>query len=276
MLIAASHDRDPPLDPYASGSAAQSLRKASHAPTATVAAVAEDAYQIANDETASVRAAPKAASADGAVSTTAADSTGEGEAPITIVGDTPTTTDYITGYRPPLPSDVTLPGQPMLTIALSLTGMSLLTSEVVVALKTSPQSASRPVTTATKDVTDDARRGARREDPGIHADPRVAAVATMDSVTDAGREWAATRGVPGKLLRVLRGLGGPDGPCWQLPSPTSPAVLGLPPRQRGNRHTFPGMQRVRTDRRSRQKSNPTAQRRSHGRGDGSRTTREAD
>ena len=145
MLIAASHDRDPPLDPYASGSAAQSLRKASHAPTATVAAVAEDAYQIANDETASVRAAPKAASADGAVSTTAADSTGEGEAPITIVGDTPTTTDYITGYRPPLPSDVTLPGRPVLTVALPLTGPPLSTPEAVLALETSPQSASRPV-----------------------------------------------------------------------------------------------------------------------------------
>ena len=76
MIIAASHDRDPPLNPYAGGSAAHSRRNASHAPTATVAAAAGDAYHIANDATGGVRAAPKAASGDGAALTTAMASTG--------------------------------------------------------------------------------------------------------------------------------------------------------------------------------------------------------
>ena len=44
------------------------------------------------------------------------------------------------------------------------------------------------VPAASKDVTDDARRGARREDLGIRADSRVAAAAPTNSVTDARRE----------------------------------------------------------------------------------------
>ena len=58
-------------------------------------------------------------------------------------------------------------------------------------------------TADTMDVTDYARRGARREELGICADSRVAAVETTDSVTDARREWEATRGAPGRLLGVL-------------------------------------------------------------------------
>ena len=38
MLIAASNDRDSPLDSYPSGSAAHSRKKASHATTVAVAA----------------------------------------------------------------------------------------------------------------------------------------------------------------------------------------------------------------------------------------------
>ena len=60
----------------------------------------QEARQHANDATGGVRATPKAASADGAVPTTAAAATGEGDAPIAFVGDTATTTDYITGCLP--------------------------------------------------------------------------------------------------------------------------------------------------------------------------------
>ena len=96
MLIAASYDQDSPLDPCASGSAASSRRKASHAPTAAAANAAGDAYPIANDATGIGRATAKVASTDGAVSTTATTSTGEDDARIAIVSDTATTTDYIT------------------------------------------------------------------------------------------------------------------------------------------------------------------------------------
>ena len=46
--------------------------------------------------------------------------------------------------RPPPPSPVTLPPQPLLSEALSVTGMTLLTPEAVLALETSPQSANTP------------------------------------------------------------------------------------------------------------------------------------
>ena len=94
VLTATSYDRDSPLNHYASGSAAHSRRKASHAPT--VAAAAANAYHIANGATRGVQAAPKATSADGVAPNTAAASTGEGDARIAIVGDTATTADYIT------------------------------------------------------------------------------------------------------------------------------------------------------------------------------------
>ena len=99
-LIAASHNRDPPLDPYASGYAAHSRRNVSHALTATVAAAAGDAYHIASNAAGGVRAVPNAASADGTVPATASVSTGEGDdAPIAIIGDAATTTDYITDFQ---------------------------------------------------------------------------------------------------------------------------------------------------------------------------------
>ena len=250
--------------------------KASHASTATIAAAAGDAYHIANDATGGVRAAPEAASANGAVPTAIAASTGESEAPTTIVGDTATTTDYITGYQatPAVRRDIAraagADGGPPFDRAATLN-----TGGGVSARNITTVSVQTGEISTTKDVTDDARRRARREELGIRADPAITAAATKDGVSDARREWAATRGAPGRLMRLLRGLGGPDSPSRQLPSPTPPAVLRRPPRQGGDRPTLPGTQSDRTSRRSRQKSTPTAQRRGYGRGDGVGTTREA-
>ena len=211
MLVAVSYDRDSPLDTYASGSAAHSGRKASHAPTAAVTAAAGDAYYVANDATTGVRAAPKAASTDGAVSTTAAASTDEGNACIATVGDTATTTDYITVCQatPAVVCDIARAsvadgGPPFDRDAALDTGDS------ASARYSTTVSDQTGATAATKDVTDDARRGPGREELGNRAHSKVATSATTDSVTDARREWAGMRGSPGRFLRVLRGLGGPD------------------------------------------------------------------
>ena len=258
-----------PLDPYASGSAARSRRKASNAPTAAVAAAAGDAYQIANDATGGVRGAPKAASADGAFPTTAVASVGEGDAQIAIGGDTATTADYITVCQatPAVICDMDRAAgddgsTPFDSDANLDTGSGASSPSI------SAVSDQTSATATTKDVTDDARRCVRGEELGIHADSRVASAVTTDSVTVARREWAAIRGAPGRLLRVLRGHGGPNRPSRQLPSPTPLAVLRRPPRQSGNRPTLPGMQSDHNSRRSLQKSSsPTAQRRGCGRGD---------
>lgn len=76
-----------PPDPYTSGSVAHSRKTASHATTDAVAATAGDAYHIGNNETGGVRAAAKAASANGTVLTAAAGSTGEVDAHAATVGD---------------------------------------------------------------------------------------------------------------------------------------------------------------------------------------------
>ena len=86
-LIATRHDRDFPPDPYTSGFSAHSRRKAFHTPTAAVAP---------NNPTGGARAAPKTAFANGAVSTIAADFTGEVDARSATVGDAVTFTNYIT------------------------------------------------------------------------------------------------------------------------------------------------------------------------------------
>ena len=65
-------------------------------------------------------------------------------------------------------------------------------------------------TAATKDVTGDTRRGARREELEIRPDSRVgAAAATTDSVTDARREWAATTGAPSNCCVCYEALTAP-------------------------------------------------------------------
>lgn len=119
---------------------------------------------------------------------------------------------------------------------------------------------------ATMAVTGDARGGIGRKKFEVCVDFRVAAVATTDSVADAGREWAVSRGGPGRWLRVLGGprgllhvlmmenpgrllrvrdLGGPDGASRQLPAPNSPAVLRLPPCQSGgHQRALPGVFRA--------------------------------
>ena len=147
----------------------------------------QEARQHANDATGGVRATPKAASADGAVPTTVVASTGGGGARITIVGDTATTTVYITvclataavicdiaraagaDDGPPFDRDATLD-----------TGGGA-SSRNVTAI-----SVQTDATAATKDVTDDARRGARGKELGTRADSRVAAAATTVSPTPAG------------------------------------------------------------------------------------------
>lgn len=84
--MAASCDRDSPPDPYTSGSAVHSRRKASHAPIATVAATAEGAYNNAHGTTGGARVVSKAAFTNGAVPTATAASISEVGVRIAIVG----------------------------------------------------------------------------------------------------------------------------------------------------------------------------------------------
>ena len=104
------------------------------------------------------------------------------------------------------------------------------------------------------------RGGAAGEEFSIRVDFRDAA-ATTDSASDACREWGAPKGGPVRLLRVLRGPGGPDGPSRQLLSQISPTVLCHPQHQSGGQTTLPSVQSDRNSRRSRQKGTSAAQRR---------------
>ena len=84
---------------------------------------------------------------------------------------------------------------------------SCLTPEVVLALEASPQIATRwawlPLRRSSQVASAGALEGVRGR-----VDFRVTAVATTDSVGDAGRKWAASRGRLGGMLRVR---GGPRG-----------------------------------------------------------------
>ena len=204
-------------------------------------------------------------------------SAGEGEAPIAIVGDTTTTTDYFTGYQatPAVRRDISRAagaddGPPFDKDATLDTGGR------ASAQKATAVSVQTGATASIKDVTDDARRGTRREELGTRADSKPAAAATTDSVTDSRGEWAATRGAPGRFLRVLRGLGGPDGVSRQLPSMTPPAVYAAlrvraatDLRCPGRRATAPNEE---ADRRAFRQHSAEV----YGSGDGGHTTRVAD
>ena len=85
-LIVARYDRGSPPDLNTSGCSAHSRRKAFHAATAAV---------TSNNPTGGSRAALKTAFANGAVPTTAADSTGEVDTRTATVGDAATITDYV-------------------------------------------------------------------------------------------------------------------------------------------------------------------------------------
>ena len=78
MLIAASYDRESSLNPYASGSAAHSRRKAFPTLTAAAAAAAGDVYRIVDYAIVGVRPAANEASANGAFPNIDAASTVEG------------------------------------------------------------------------------------------------------------------------------------------------------------------------------------------------------
>ena len=94
---------------------------------------------------------------------------------------------------------------------------------------------------STKDVANDARKGARGEELGTRGDSRVAAAATTDRVSSTPVENGQRP--EDCCVCVLRGLDGPDGPSRELlSSPTPSAVLRRRPRQSGNRPTLPGMQ----------------------------------
>ena len=77
------------------------------------------------------------------------------------------------------------------------------------------------------------------------------------------------------MLRELRGRGGPDSPSRQLLSPTPGAVLRSPPHQSGGQPTSSGVPGDHNSGINRQESTLAAQGRGYGRGDGSRTTRDA-
>ena len=161
--------------------------------------------------TGGVRAAAKAASANGTVPTIAAASTGEVDAHTTTIGDAATMTDHSTVCQatPTVTGDIS-------TAAAADGGPPCDRDDT---LDTRGGAGARNVTAVseqtgaiadTKDVTDDARNGAGREELGTRVDFRVAA-ATTDSVTDTHRERATQRGAPERLLCVLcalRGLGG--------------------------------------------------------------------
>ena len=51
-------------------------------------------------------------------------------------------------------------------------------------------------------VTSDARGGAGGEKFGIRVNSRAITAAAMEKVGDARKEWAASRGGPGRLLPV--------------------------------------------------------------------------
>ena len=90
---------------------------------------------------------------------------------------------------------------------------------------------------ATKAFTVDASGGAGGERLGTRIEPRAATTATKDSVADSRRERAAARGSPGRLLRVLRGIDGRDGPSRQL-ALTDSTYRAMPPSASGRRHTY--------------------------------------
>lgn len=96
--VATSHDRDSSPDPFVSGSAPHSGRRAASAPTASAetAAATVAAPHAANGTTGGAHAAPTTASINGSVLTTPADSTGEAGASTVRIVDAATTASYLT------------------------------------------------------------------------------------------------------------------------------------------------------------------------------------
>ena len=144
VFIAASHDRDPPLDPNASGSAAHSggrpptppqpqSQPLQETPTISPTTWLEVSEQRSKQPPLMEQSQPLPWPPPARV---------RRPSPSPATPQPPPTTSPAT--RPPLPSNVTSPGQPVLAMVLPLTGMLLLTPAAVLALETSPQSASRP------------------------------------------------------------------------------------------------------------------------------------
>ena len=141
-----------------------------------------------------MRASAKEAFANGTVRATTTASTGAVDAHTATIGDAATTTDYTTVCQanPTATCDtataIIADGAPPCDRGATLnTGGGAGTRNVI---EVSNQTGA---IAATKNVTDDARKGAGSEEHGIRADYRVAAAATTDGVTDARREQAAPR-----------------------------------------------------------------------------------
>ena len=254
MPIAASHDWDSPPDPYTRRASANSGRTASHTPTADAAAAARGANHTANSATRGVRATSKVASTIRTVPTAVATSIGEVGAHTATACDAATADACITVYQatPSVTGDTTKAavGRP------PDDGGATLDIKGGPGAEAPPQSATRPTQLTLPRPSPATPVGVRRRwgcwmtearDPHRTQSPTIA---TKDSVADTRRERAAPRGSPGRLLRVLRGIGGPNCPSRQLHSRTPSAVLCRPPRQGGDTPTLPGVPSDRNIRRS--------------------------
>ena len=213
MPITATHDWDSPPDPYTRRAYANFKTTASHTPSTDAAATARGASHTAIGATRGVRATSKAASANKTSPTAVATSIGEVGVHTATVGNAVTADACITFYQatPAVAGDTTraavAAGRPP-----DDGGATRDTIGGPGTRNTTAISGQTSAIDATNALTGDASGDAGGGRLGTRTEPRAAANATKDSVVDTRGERAAPRGSLERLLRVLRGLGSPNGP----------------------------------------------------------------